>query len=165
MNILKTLIGFATGGTSTTLEAVWDKVKDVLPDSEAKTQARAQHEEILRAREKDQLDAAIELADNLNQRIAAYEGTASDLKAMPYVGPLLLMARGAQRPIWGYATIWLDYKVYSGTWAIRADQPELTTAFYVINFLVLGFLFGERALVNLLPVVEALITSMRQKRL
>jgi hypothetical protein len=164
MNILKTLIGFATGGTSTTLETVWDAVKDALPDSEAKVQARAQLEEILRAREKDQLDSAISLAENLNQRIAAYEGTASDLKAMPYVGPLLLVARGAQRPVWGYATIWLDYQVYSGAWVIRQDQPELTAAFYIINFLVLGFLFGERALVNLLPVIESLLTTMRQKR-
>ena len=164
MNILKSLINFATGGTSGTLETVWDAVKDHLPDSESKLQARAQLEEVMRLRQKDDLDAAISLAENLNQRIAAYEGTAADLKAVPYIGPLLLMARGAQRPIWGYATIWLDYQVYSGGWKIPTDQMELQTAFYVINFLVLGFLFGERALVNLLPVLESLLTTMRQKR-
>lgn len=163
MNILKSLINLATGGTGGTLETVWDAVKEHLPDSEAKLQARAQLEEVLRLRQKDDLDAAISLAENLNQRIAAYEGTAADLRGVPVVGPMLLCARGAQRPIWGYATIWLDYQVYSGAWKIPADQVELQTAFYVINFLVLGFLFGERALVNLLPVVEALLVNVRKR--
>lgn len=161
MNILKSLVGFATSGAGSVL---WDAVEKFLPNEEAKAQARLAFEEADRKREKDQLDGAIALADNLNQRIAAYEGTASDLKAVPYIGALLLLARGAQRPIWGYAVIWLDYKIYSSAWVIRADQPELTTAFYVINFLVLGFLFGERALVNLLPAIEVLLATMRQKR-
>ncbi len=161
MNILKTIVGFATGGTGA---ALWDAVEKYLPNEETKAQARIAFAEAERKREKDQLDGAIALAENLNQRIAAYEGTASDLKAVPYVGPLLLIARGAQRPIWGYATIWLDYQVYSGSWVIKPEQPELTAAFYIINMLVLGFLFGERALVNLLPVIESLLTTMRQKR-
>lgn len=163
MNVLKSLMGLATGGTSAVLEGVWDAVKDALPDSEAKIAARTKLEEVLRAREKDQLDTAVALADSLNQRIAAYEGTASDLKSVPFIGSLLLLARGAQRPIWGYGVLWLDYKIYSGLWVIKADQVELQTAFYVINFLVLGFLFGERALVNLLPVVEALLVNVRKR--
>lgn len=160
MNILKSLVGFATGGTGA---AVWDVVEQFLPDSEAKLKARIALEDAQRQRDKDNLDSAIALAENLNQRIAAYEGTASDLRGVPYIGPLLLLARGAQRPIWGYAVIWLDYKVYSGAWVI-SDQPELQAAFYVINFLVLGFLFGERALVNLLPVLESLLANVRKNK-
>lgn len=160
MNILKSLVGLATSGTGS---AIWEAVEQFLPDSEAKLKAKIALDEAQRQRDKDQLDSAIALADNLNQRIAAYEGTAIDLKGVPYIGPLLLLARGAQRPIWGYAVIWLDYKVYSGAWII-ADQPELQAAFYVINFLVLGFLFGERALVNLLPVLESLLANVRRPR-
>lgn len=164
MEILKELTALATGGASGVVEKLWDAVKDALPDSEAKIKARMELDQVAREHDKDQMDAAIALADNLNQRIAAYEGTASDLKSVPFIGPLLLLARGAQRPIWGYATIVLDYQVYSGGWKIPTDQAELQTAFYVINFLVLGFLFGERALVNLLPVVEALLVNVRGKR-
>lgn len=163
MEILKELTALATGGASGVVEKLWNVVQGALPDSEAKLKARAQLDQVAREHDKDQMDAAIALADNLNQRIAAYEGTATDLKSVPFIGPLLLLARGAQRPIWGYATIVLDYQVYSGAWKIAADQAELQTAFYVINFLVLGFLFGERALVNLLPVVEALLVNVRKR--
>jgi hypothetical protein len=85
-----------------------------------------------------------------NKRISDLEGTASDLKSIPIIGPILLFLRGAQRPFWGFATIYLDYQVFSKGWNLDPGS-QAGSAFYVINLLVLGFLFGERAIQNVLP--------------
>lgn len=91
-----------------------------------------------------------ESAEQLDKRIAEQEGTASDLKSIPILGPLMLFARGSQRPIWGFFTMYIDYR-----WFFEAHNfsEQQNTAMIVINFLVLGFLFGERAMKNLMPYV------------
>ena len=96
------------------------------------------------------IDAAIASAEkDLNDRIALTEGTASDLKAMPVLGPIMLFLRGSQRPTWGFATMYIDYMVFSKEWVIT--DPAISSAFWMINVLVLGFLFGERAMKNVMP--------------
>lgn len=78
--------------------------------------------------------------------------------------------RDAQRTIWGYALLILDFFVFSGHWDIVARARQLGTgadagaativggdllsAFWIVNFLVLGLLFGEGALSNLLPQLK-----------
>jgi hypothetical protein len=109
-------------------------------------------------RERATNDAIRDSEQAINERIRAYEGTASDLSSLPLLGPLMLFLRGAQRPIIGYATIWLDYQVFSGAWELAPGQQE--SAFWVINLLVLGFLFGERAVKNVAP----LLTNLMQVR-
>ncbi|HEX5130240.1 MAG TPA: hypothetical protein VFV90_10865 [Usitatibacter sp.] len=99
----------------------------------------------------------LEAAKAQTDRIAALEGTASDLKVMPILGPVMLLARGAQRPVWGFFTIWLDYQVFSGAWKL-ADGP-VTYAFYLVNLLVLAFLFGERAIKNVAPLITDLLAA------
>ena len=89
-------------------------------------------------------------AVQLDKRIAEQEGTASDLKALPIIGRVVLFARGAQRPIWGFATLWMDTKWFFGDYTFNEQQQ---TALIVINILVLGFLFGERAIQNLTPLI------------
>lgn len=91
-----------------------------------------------------------ESAVQLDKRIAEQEGTAADLKTIPILGHIVLFARGAQRPIWGFATLWMDIKWFFGSYTFDEQQQ---TALIVINTLVLGFLFGERAIQNLTPMI------------
>jgi len=86
-----------------------------------------------------------------------YEGTASDLKSIPVLGAVMLFLRGSQRPVWGFATILLDYQVFSASW--KLDDPIISNAFWVVNFLVLGFLFGERAVTNIMPFITNMIQA------
>jgi hypothetical protein len=108
--------------------------------------------------EKDVAAALHDAEQDLNGRIAAYEGTASDLKAIPVLGPVMLFARGAQRPVWGFGALFLDYQVFSGAWILK-EGTQVAGAFYVINFLVLGFLFGERAVKNVAPFITQMISA------
>jgi hypothetical protein len=91
-----------------------------------------------------------EAAAQLDKRISQQEGTASDLKTIPILGHLLIFLRGAQRPVWGFATLYMDFKwLFEGGTFTEQQQ----TAMIVINILVLGFLFGERTIKNLEPLI------------
>ncbi|CAH0533554.1 hypothetical protein VST7929_01424 [Vibrio stylophorae] len=95
-------------------------------------------------------------------RLVALEGTASDLKHFGVLGQLTVFLRGLQRPLWGFFVLYLDYQVFiQGRWpalAVSAESElglDIQSAFWMINFLVLGFLFGERAMRNVLPLLMA----------
>jgi hypothetical protein len=92
-----------------------------------------------------------EAATQLDQRIAEQEGTAKDLLAMPVLGRLVLFLRGLQRPLWGFATMYMDQQWFFGEGATFTEQQQ--TAMIIINVLVLGFLFGERTIKNLEPLI------------
>lgn len=85
-----------------------------------------------------------------DQRIKDMEGTAADLRAVPFFGTLILFLRGTQRPIWGFATLYLDFYWFTSAPTFTEQQQ---TALIVINILVLTFLFGERAIKNLEPLI------------
>jgi len=89
-------------------------------------------------------------AKQLDKRIAEQEGTAKDLLAMGLLGKPILFLRGLQRPVWGFATLWMDTKWFFGSGNFSEQQE---TALIVINILVLGFLFGERTIKNLEPLL------------
>jgi hypothetical protein len=93
-----------------------------------------------------------------NARIRDLEGTAADLKSLPVLGNIMLFLRGSQRPIWGFCTLFLDYQVYSGAWKLTSGTQQ-EAAFYIINFLVLGFLFGERAVQNVMTYMSQFFTK------
>ena len=86
----------------------------------------------------------------LNERIAEQEGTASDLKQLPIIGRIVLFLRGLQRPTWGFFAMYLDYEWFTTSPGYTEQQQ---TALIVINILVLGFLFGERTIRNLSPLI------------
>jgi hypothetical protein len=88
----------------------------------------------------------------LNERVIQMEGTASDLRAIPVLGSIMLFIRGSQRPVWGFATLFIDYQVFSKAWEMPAGDPR-SAAFTALNLLVLGFLFGERAVKNVMPLI------------
>jgi len=86
----------------------------------------------------------------LDKRINEQEGTAKDLKGIPIVGTLIIFLRGLQRPTWGYFCMYLDYTWFT---TVTDYTEQQQTALIVINFLILGFLFGERTLKNLEPLI------------
>ena len=155
---LEKLADVATGGLAST---IFEAVKTYFPPDmppEKKAEMQIAIERIAMEREKNVNDAIRESEQAINDRIKIYEGTASDLTAIPVLGTIMLFLRGAQRPIIGYVTIYLDYMVFSGQWKLLPGTQE--SCFWIINFLVLGFLFGERALKNVAP----LITEIMQAR-
>jgi len=96
------------------------------------------------------LEAAADAEKTLNQRIAEQEGTASDLKQLPIVGRIVLFLRGLQRPMWGFFVMYLDFEWFTKAPTYTEQQQS---ALIVINLLVLGFLFGERTITNLKPLI------------
>jgi len=157
MSFFAGLAEIATGGLG---KVIVDTIKDYFPpdmspEQKANIQLAAQQIELQRTIAFNQ--AQNDAEKTLNERIAMYEGTASDLKAIPFLGALMLFLRGSQRPVWGFATILLDYQVFSASW--KLDDPIISNAFWVVNFLVLGFLFGERAVTNIMPFITNMIQA------
>lgn len=152
MDILTSIGNFLGGGI---FKTITDTVMaylppDMSPEKKAEIQLAATKQD---AENKIALmNQAFAMDVEFNKRIADLEGTASDLKSLPIIGPILLFMRGAQRPVWGFATLFLDYQVFSAGWNL-ADGSQAASAFYIINILVLGFLFGERAIQNVLPML------------
>jgi len=148
------ILGAATGGLAS-------EVKDLVttywpPDvsPEKKAQFELEMDKLEFEREKA-VDAATQAAeDSLNKRLEMYEGTAKDLLAIPVFGALMLFIRGSQRTVWGMAAIYFDY-LWFVTSLKMTDQQQ--TALIIINCLVLSFLFGERALKNLMPLIIQLL--------
>lgn len=146
-----------TGGLADTL---YDAIKTYFPpemplEEKGKLMLQLQRLELEKKQQADEvlLDAERELT----QRISQLEGTAKDLKTIPYLGDLVIFMRGCQRPIWGFFTIWLDYQWFSH-WTLSSHQQQ---AMIAINLLVLGFLFGERAAKNIAPWIIQAIQAKR----
>lgn len=106
-------------------------------------------------RDRQAMQAQHEAQVALTEQISALEGTAADLRAVPVLGPILIFLRGAQRPVWGFATLWMDWQWVDGKLGVLTVQQEY--AMVAITLLVLGFLFGERAIINILPVLDKLL--------
>lgn len=112
------------------------------------------------ARKREQIAAALAESERMiTERVALVEGSAQDLRAIPLVGPAVIFLRGLQRPLWGYATLYGDAMWFMGRWQLTEQQES---ALWVINFLVLGFLFGERAVQNVAPLIADIMTKKRQ---
>lgn len=148
------LIDFLTGGIGTELvKGVAGFIKGQFPDKLSEADQLAIQIKLTEIANQ-QIARAAELASQetaeFNSRIKDMEGTASDLKAVPILGPMMLFLRGAQRPVWSMATMYFDF-----IWFTSADTftEQQSTALIVVNSLVLGFLFGERTLKNLEPLL------------
>ena len=99
-----------------------------------------------------------EAEKQFHEQIAQHEGTANDLKGIPFFGSLMLFLRGSQRPIWGFGTMWLDFQWLHGNLGVDGVLTEHQEgSLWIINILVLGFLFGERAITNLMPLFTKLL--------
>lgn len=145
-----------------TRDAIAEAVANATPEQmieirkiEAEVKLRGEELGYKHAEEIERL--GLESSKHTTERAAILEGTASDLKSMPVLGPLMLFLRGCQRPVWGFGTLYIDFMVFSGTWKLVAGTQE--SAFWVVNILVLGFLFGERAVQNVAPFLAEMLKA------
>lgn len=137
--------------------SVFKEVKDTVmtyfpPDMspQEKAEAELKIQEFLHKKHLEVNQALNDGAKQLDKRIAEQEGTAKDLKTIPILGTLVIFLRGVQRPLWGFATLAMDFRWFFGDYDFTEQQQ---TAMIVINMLVLGFLFGERTIKNLEPLI------------
>lgn len=156
MNLFKKIVDMAGGDIFSTIV---DTAKDYFPPSMTegeKSELQLKLSQAAHTQELSLLEATNHMEAEFNDRIKSMEGTASDLKTIPIIGPIIIFLRGLQRPFYGFATLYLNYKVFSGDWTMVTDSKQ-ELAFFAINLLVLGFLFGERALKNVGPIIERMI--------
>lgn len=158
--LAKTVLGVATGGLSTSILGIVESVvgNDLPPEKKAELKSKIESETT--KREANAHKAANDAERNLTNRISLLEGTAKELMALPVVGRVVIFARGIQRPAWGFGVGYLDLMVFSSKWPIEPNSMQ-DTAFLIINFLVLGFLFGERAIKNLGPLIAQIMASRK----
>jgi len=100
-----------------------------------------------------------------NERTIQLEGTAGDLKSIPFLGPIIIFLRGAFRPLFSYFTLYMDWIYFSTATERVLDADGLLvrvvatwtqqqeTLLLVMNLLVLIFFFGERAMKNVMPII------------
>lgn len=167
MTIFSNILSAFTGGGSDAATSIGTGLVKAIEDYFPPNMTPEQKANIQLAADNFGLQKTIQLAaltaaaeKELDDRIAMYEGSASDLKAIPILGPIMLFLRGAQRPVWGFATIYIDYAVFSGLW--KLTDPTVGNAFWILNTLVLGFLFGERAVTNIMPYVTNMVAVKNQ---
>ena len=125
-----------------------------------KMEAEMKVQQFLHQKELEANKILNESAQQLDKRISEQEGTASDLRAIPILGTLILFLRGVQRPLWGFATLYMDFKWF---FEVHNFDEQQQTALIVINVLVLGFLFGERTIKNLEPLIIKVFGKSAQK--
>lgn len=150
---LLSLFGGGTNGKGVVGELT-DAVDRFITTDAEKAEAEMAITQVMHQRELEMTRIALEADKEFNDRIKDLEGTSKDLIQAGFFGKVVLFVRGAQRPAWGIATMILDYMVFSGAWKLEGDT--LNDAFYVVNFLVLGFLFGERAIKNVAPYLKGM---------
>ena len=139
-----------------------DTVKEYYPPSMSESEKSELSLRIDAAANK-QTNEAIKLANEaqvaFDKRTTEMEGTASDLIRMGWLGSIIIFLRGSQRIVWGYGTLYLDIMVFNGSWKLIAGTQE--NSFYLINLLVLGFLFGERAIKNVMPIITQFMQARK----
>ena len=121
---------------------------DMTPEQRAKAELGIQ--EMLHKKQLAANRSLVQASKQLDLRITQQEGTAKDLQGLPILGPAVLFLRGVQRPTWGFATLYMDNRWF---FEVHEFTEQQQTAMIVINVLVLGFLFGERTLKNLEPLI------------
>jgi hypothetical protein len=160
MSFFTKVINFISGGIG---EKIIETVREYFPPALSEAD-RVKIEVAIREASRQHELRLIALAQReqqaFDQRVKELEGTAADLRQFGFIGKIVIFLRGIQRPIWGFFVLYLDLMVFSGRWEFRGVESggasgalplDLLSAFWVVNFLVLGFLFGERAMRNVMP--------------
>jgi hypothetical protein len=150
--VVKGISGVFKGTGGGLVSNVLGIVDNLIPDPAAKAQIELALKEGLHRMEMEVMQVQNEQTQMFNNRIQSMEGTANDLKSIPILGSIIIFLRGCQRPIWGFACLYIDFMTLSGTWSIGED-PQRKMLVIIINVLVLTFLFGERAMKNLTPLI------------
>jgi hypothetical protein len=150
-------------------KALSDKISPVLPTTltpEEKTSITSAVSDVARQYEMELLEITRKQDNEVAEQIKELEGIERDLQGGSWLGSVLRLLRGSQRLVWGYAVLVIDFMVFSGSWSLADKTKQLgaeastivgqpiISAFWVINLLVLAVLFGERAVMNLLPIIR-----------
>jgi hypothetical protein len=160
MSFLSKVTNFLTGGLG---EKIVEGVQayfppDMTPEQKARLEIAIKDQS--HKREVELLALAGEQDKEFNDRVRDLEGTAKDLTQFGWPGRIIVFLRGCQRPVWGGLVMYMDVKWFSGDWSGLTEQQE--SALWVINLLVLGFLFGERAVKNVMPIITDMMTKRTQ---
>ena len=151
MKFLKGLMGFLNGSfvkdSMNFINTRWP------PDmsEQAKAQMEIVIKDLLHKQAMEISAVAQEDEAMFNKRTTDLEGTAADLKTIPFVGALVIFLRGAFRPLFSYVTAYMDYIYFVTDTSDWSEQKQ--TLLIAINLLVLVFFFGERALKNVMPLI------------
>ena len=140
------------------LKEVGEVVDKFVTTKEDKAEMKRLMSELTHKQEMELYKLSIDAEQEFNQRIKDLEGTAQDLNKSGFFGKVIIFFRGAQRPLWGYFVAFMDLMVFSKQWDVTGNE-SLESAFWIINFLVLGFLFGERAVKNVAPLVKNMLSK------
>lgn len=159
MSFLTKIADFATNGFGSFAMGVVEKYFPPDMSEEQKATMQLGFKQLELETQKEMNKAVREAEIQLNDRIKMYEGSASDLLRLPVIGRFMIFLRGCQRPIWGFSTLWMNWLWFS-EWTLNEKQES---ALIVINFLVLGFLFGERAIKNVAPLITQLLSAKKAK--
>ncbi len=143
------IIGAVDGGLGGVIERVVDRVLPPKLDEAEKAQIKLELMKATAEHETAMMRASIEAENALTERVKALEGTAADLRTVPILGPIMIFMRGSFRPVCCYFTLFWDWKMFSGRWPHQSDEVIL-----MINLLVFGFVFGERAVKNIMPIAD-----------
>ena len=109
--------------------------------------------DLLHKQQIELLEAARDDEQMFNERTIALEGTASDLKSVPYIGAVVIFMRGMFRPAFSYMTMYIDFVYFTTNTSGWSEQQQ--TLLLAMNLLVLVFFFGERAMKNIMPLIAA----------
>lgn len=140
---------------------VLDKVSDYIPSKEAKARLEADLRTIAHDQELELIKAELTAQNEFNNRIKDLEGTAADLNQAGWIGRIVLFLRGAQRPVWGWGAMYFDFLYFTSRVELDAEGKQLL---YLINALVLSFLFGERAFTNIAPMIKGMIEKRKDTK-
>lgn len=149
--MFKNILASLFSGKNSIIEKVGNVVDKFVTTKEEKAQIKLELSQALHKAEIEVRELTHKEVQAFNQRIKNLEGTASDLIQAGFFGKVILFARGAQRPLWGYATMYFNWKYFNGDLVLSDKGEQLL---YIIDVLVLGFIFGERAVKNILPLIR-----------
>lgn len=161
MSFLSKVANFFTGGLG---EKIVDGIQAYFPPDMTpaeKAQLEIAIKDMAHRQELELQQLAAEQDLEFNNRIRDLEGTAKDLMQFGWLGRIVVFLRGCQRPAWGILVMYMDIQWFSGNWPGMTEQQE--SALWVVNLLVLGFLFGERAVKNVMPVITEMMAKRAQK--
>ncbi|WP_417656173.1 hypothetical protein [Pseudidiomarina aestuarii] len=161
MGFLTKVKNFLTGGLG---EKIVEGIQAYFPPSMSeseKANLQLAIKQITHQHEVELQQLAAEQDQEFNDRIRDLEGTARDLTQFGWLGRIVVFLRGCQRPIWGGLVMYIDVMWFSGSWPTMTKQQE--SALWIINLLVLGFLFGERAVKNVMPLIIEMIAKRAAK--
>lgn len=161
MSFLSSIVDKFGGGI---IKEGFNVIKSYFPPSmsdKEKAEAEMAYQAFMHGQQMDVARLANDAEKEFNDRIKTMEGTAADLKTIPIIGHLIIFLRGTQRPAWGVFVLYADYQVFSKAWDLSGD-PQLRSMLFAVNILVLGFLFGERAVKNILPFVKEFLGVKKQ---